>query len=400
MHLVALLSIGTAVAAPKAPTPTATAAETIELPGADVTAMPSRLRGTAALGWDGSGDIARLEEAGTIVGRRHAMRHDLSLDLAFAPLPGVAVAIELPMVLSQTVRWNDAQAMAFDPTGSEGSFLGGETLAEPPRWTGSGFGQTLFAVRLAPFHIHRLGVRPDRTSWVLEVGYRMQDKSSFWQQQAGTAENPDKRGGGDGADALHVRSAWSTVRDSSRPYLEATFDRSFTVPTALWDEDGAVTGTVEVRPPSRFQLRAGAEVPAKRTEDMELAVDLGIDAGYRSWSDVVSGVYLPDVLAASRSVLVTQDDALWLDGRVGMQIRALDKVDVMLGGRFGTETPYQVEHPYTAHTAFGTLRWGGEARVRVWLHEPLWDKGEASAASAPAPELAPAPVITPLPPTP
>lgn len=334
---------------------------------AEVTDLPSPLRGTAALSYDAAGDALRLVQEDQQVGARQHRWHTLSLDLEFSPVRAVVVGIELPVVLDERLEWSSAQQMAYDPTLGGGSMLGTEPLAPLPLEQGGGLAGPLFLVRLAPFHEQLYVPGRDRTSWVLELGYRLQDKSSFYREKA-----DGSRGGGEGGDALHLRTAWSTARRTARPYLEATFDRAFAVPTPLRDTDGTVLVTeARVRPPSHFALRAGAELPALERDRVELAVDLRARAGYRSWQDMPSGLYLPDVLDASRSVLVTQGDAVWLTGGLGLRLRVTDLVDVRLGGDFGTETPTTIEHPYDIHSDLGLTRWAADLQVKVWLEDAL-----------------------------
>ncbi len=334
---------------------------------AEATELPDPLRGVAALAYDATGEKLRVLQADEVVGRSHLREHDLTLQLGFSPVRALALGFELPVVLDERLVWSEAHEMVFDPTLDNGSMLGTPAIDPPPVLKGGGLAGPLLLLRVAPFHTRLHAGRGDRTSWVLEAGYRFQDKSSFYK-----TTNDGKRGGGTGADALHLRSAWSTERRSNRPYLDVVFDRAFTVPTPLRATDGSIlTAGAAVRPASRLDARIGTEVPAIQAEGFELAVDLRAHAGYRSWQDVPSGLYLPDVLDTSRSVLVTQGDALSLTGGLGLLFRAPGKLDVRVSGDAGTETPYQIEHPYGLYSGPGALVWAAGLTVRAWLSDAL-----------------------------
>lgn len=345
---------------------------------AEVTDLSAPLRGSAALSYAGQGDAARLVESDTVVGARQHRSHGLALDLEFSPVRGLALGVQLPVVIDERLVWSQAHHMVYDPTLGGGSMLGTDALEPLPMSEGGGLAGPLFVLRAAPFHSDLYTSRSDRTSWVLEAGYRLQDKSSFYQ-----LKDDGSRGGGEGSDAVHLRTAWSTERRSNRPYLEAVFDKTLTVPTDLRDDDGAVVVTgAAVRAPSRFALRAGTEIPALRRDEVEVAFDLRARAGYRSWADIPSGLYLPDVLTASHSVLVTQGDAIWMMGGLGLRIRATDLLDVRLGGDFGTETPSTVEHTYDVTTDLGVTRWAADFQLRLWIDDRLLGKDAAATPTA------------------
>ncbi len=334
---------------------------------AEVTDLPQPLRGAVALSYDSTGDVLSIEEGGVEVGRRRHRDHTMQLDLEFSPVRAVSLVLQLPVVMTERVNWTSANQMVFDPNLQTGSLAAADPMQPLPLLKGGGLAGPTIMLRAAPFHEQLYTGHADRTSWVLEAGYRFRDKSSFFRvDQAG------KRGGGEGAAALHLRSAWSTTRRTNRPYVEATFDKPFTVPTPLRAEDGTVlTAGAAVRPATRFTARVGTEVPAYDRDDTQVFVDLRSHVGYRSWQDLPSGTYLPDVLEASRAVLVTQGDALWITGGLGVALRLDDRVDVRVGGDFGTETPYTVEHPYDVTTAGGAMLWSVDAQVKVWLSDRL-----------------------------
>ncbi|RME22346.1 MAG: hypothetical protein D6798_16015, partial [Deltaproteobacteria bacterium] len=279
----------------------------------------------------------------------------------------MALGLELPVVLDERLAWSEAHEMVFDPTLDNGSMLGTPSIEPPPVVHGGGLAGPLLLVRVAPFHSRLLPDRGIRTSWVLEAGYRFQDRSNFHR-----VTDDGRRGGGPGADALHLRSAWSTHRRSNHPYLDLSFDRAFSVPVPLRDADGTIlTAGAPVHPANRLDARVGTEFFPVQRHDLALAVDLSARAGYRSWQDIPSGLYLPDVLATSRSVLVTQGDALSLTGGLGLLVSSPDRIDVRLHGEVGAETPYQVEHPYDIYTAPGSVVWRAGLTVRAWLNDDL-----------------------------
>lgn len=334
---------------------------------AEVTALPPKLRGSASLAWQTEGDRATLEEQGFEVGARSIRRHDLQLSADFAAWRGVVLGVKLPVVLDQRIAWTSPREMTFDPSSGGGSYIGADRLGDVQTQSGGGLAGPSFHLTLAPLIADQPGRRVSTSTMLFEVGYRLQDRSSFWQAKA-----DGSRGGGEGADALLLRGAFSKQAASSEPYLEAKVERSFTVPTTLRDANGeAVQPEAAVRPASRVDLRAGVELPVQKAQDHALHLDLRARFGYRTWQDIPSGLYLPDVLAASREVLITQGDSVY--GMVGLGL-GLDfnrMVDARAGVDVGTETPYRVEHPYPVRTKPGAVIWQGGISVRVWLDDPL-----------------------------
>lgn len=338
---------------------------------ADVTAMPAPFRGLATLEYRVEGDAARLVEGDTQVGARQERLHTLALQGAFSVWRGISLAVDLPVALDQRLVWSDAREMAFDPTLGAGSMIGAPEVEAPAVEQGGGLMGPTFSIQLSPFNAEHPGKRrADRTTWLIEAGYRLQDQSSFWlERQDGS------RGAGPGADAVHLRTAFSTQAATSRPYLELAFDKALTVPTPLRAEDGSVlTSDAPVRPASTLDLRVGAEVPVWTRQQTEVALDLRTRFGYRTWQDIPSGLYLADVLSASREVLVTQGEAVHAMGGLGVQVRQAGLVDVLVGGDFGAQTPYRVEHPYAVRTDLPTWAWDVGLAARVWIDDPLLGK--------------------------
>jgi len=334
---------------------------------AEVTDLPQPLRGMAALDYSVTGDATRLVEGDTQVGARQERSHTLSLQGAFSPVQGVALAFSLPYVVDQRLSWSMAQQMSFDPILGMGSMVGTDPIDPPPVEKGHGLAGPLLAVQLTPFNADLFHNGFHRTTWLLEGGFRFQDKSSFF------AERDDgSRGAGPGGAALHLRTAFSTTRQQARPYVQASFDRAFTVATDLRDADHAVVvAGAPVRPASRLDFRVGAEVPVKTGPELAVSLDVRGRFGYRSWQDIPSGLYLPDVLAASREVLVTQGEALHATGGLGLQLRFPGTADLLVGGDCGVESPYRVEHPYRVRTDLGTVVWQAHLAVRVWIDDKI-----------------------------
>lgn len=335
---------------------------------AEVTAMPAPLRGVATLEYRAQGDAARLVEGETQVGARQERLHTLALKGGFSPYRGIGLVVDLPIAIDQRLVWSQAREMDFDPIQGAGSMVGSAELDPAPVVKGGGLMGPTFSLQVAPFLAEHGGARRvDRTTWLLEAGYRLQDKSNWWKEQVDGG-----RGAGDGADAVHLRTAFSTLADTSRPYVEVQFDKALTVPTALRAADGSVlTQGAPVRPASTLNLRVGAELPLVEREDLALSLDLRTRFGYRTWQDIPSGLYLADVLSASREVLVTQGEAIHAMGGIGLQVQRAGLLDVLVGGDFGAESPYRVEHPYAIRTDLPTVVWDANLAVRVWIDDPL-----------------------------
>ncbi len=346
--------------------PTALAAEVCDL--------PPQWRGSVGLGWWVEGDRARLEERGFIVGERTARRHDLRLDADVAVWQGVVLGAELPIVLDQRIVWFEAREMSFDPSLGEGSYVASSGLGENPTLSGGGPAGPVVSLTLAPFQRGR-AARAVPTDLLLEVGYRLQDKSHFYRLAA-----DGRRGGGNGADALRIRAAFARQVGRADPYTEVRVERAFTVPTPLRDDQlELIEAGALVRPASRVDLRAGVELPIQEQGATALLLDLRGRFGYRSWQDIPSGVELPDVLAASKEVLVTQSESVSAMAGLGMRLRVERRVDFAAGIDLGSESPYRVEHPYAVRTAPGLVAWQGGVSARVWLDDPLWSAGGSTA---------------------
>lgn len=341
---------------------------------AEVTALPNKLRGSVSLGWQTEGDRLALEEDGFEVGQRSARQHDLRLSADFAAWRGVVVGFTMPVVLDQRVSWTNAREMTFDPSSGGGSFIGANRLEDQDPISGGGLAGPIVSLTLAPLIADPPGRRASTTSMLLEVGYRLQDRSSFWQEEA-----DGSRGGGVGGDALLIRGAFSAQAKTSEPYLEAVVERAMTVPTDLRDSSGEVVQKDALaRPASRVDLRAGVDLPVQEADDHRMVIDLRSRFGYRSWQDIPSGLYLPDVLAASREVLVTQGESIYGMAGLGLGLDFPGWASVRAGVDVGTETPYRVEHPYPVRTRGGAVLWQGGITVRLWLDDPMLGIGDDS----------------------
>jgi hypothetical protein len=106
-------------------------------------------------------------------------------------------------------------------------------------------------------------------------------------------------------------------------------------------------------------------------------VNLWLGAGYRTWEDIASGVYLPNVLDGARSIPVTVGDTLSARAGTGFDVEIQQIVRIRGGLVFTYRMPYRLEHVYDVRTSADTLQIGwslelsGVAQVLPRRPEPL-----------------------------
>lgn len=335
----------------------------------DVTDLPPVYRGDLTIAYDGMVESDRLVESGESVGERTLAEHRMSYRLSASVVTGAGLVLELPHYLASSVSFAEGRQMEFDPLDDDGTLVGTAPLGRQPSAKGAGLGGTWIGVRGAPFHQEAFDIRRDRFSWVLEAGYRFQDKSNFWSTGEGNA-----RGAGPGASALRLKSAWSTTHRMTSPYLQTTLVRTGRVTTTVTDATGSTSAqAVVVRPASTLALDAGAEVLLSEygEEGGRVVLDLRSQLRYDSWQDVPSGLYLPSVLDASRASIVTQDETLSLRGGMGVNWRMVEYLQLNLGGGAGFTSPHQPEHLYEVTTGLGAWHWYVSTSLRFRARDPL-----------------------------
>ena len=339
---------------------------------ADVTEFAPMFRGDLSIDYEGITTHDLLMEDGTQVGERRTSTQMLRYTGSFSVYTGAAVFFQIPQYAADKVYFLSGSVMAFDPLQDSGTSAGTEPLTTLPEVSGGGLGGAWLGIRGAPFHRELFSQRGDRSSWLLEFGYRFKDKSNLW-----TLNDQGKRGGGPGASAMRFTTAFSTAHRRTEPYLRFDFIRTGKITVDLYDASGAISGTqVALNPASTINLVAGAEhLLTEYGEDgARLSIDFRGDVQYRTWQDIPSGLYLPSVLDASSGIAATQDEALTARGGVGLHWRPLEYVQVDLGGGAGLTSPYQIEHLYSVQTGLGAWNWYMTAGLRFRARDPLFDR--------------------------
>jgi hypothetical protein len=341
---------------------------------ADATSLAPFKRGDVELRHDSQLESMRLVEAGETVGERMTATHHLTLGADFSFAPGAALFVDLPIYFSDRVAFASGREMTFDPNTDSGTYIDASALDidpfDKPGVQGSGVGGVWVGLHGTPFS--QDFARRDRATLLLELAFRTPDKTNFW-----TADESGKRGAGPGASALRLGMAASTTLRNTEPYTAFAWERVGALSTDVRDETGALLASaMEIDPASSATATVGTETTVWRDADSggQVSLDFHLDLGYRSWQDIPSGLYLPSVLDASRTVPVTQSDAVFLEGGAGMHYRIIEYVQLGLGGTVGTISPYRIEHPYAVSSGVGTLGWGVHGYLRFRARDPLFDR--------------------------
>ena len=288
-----------------------------------------------------------IDEGDVRIGYRKVVRHDLTFGLEFAAYHGIAVNLAFPVTARVNYGFWDSLEMNYDPVSGLGSATSGDSIEDYPETTGSGLNGVWIGLAFAPFSENY--DHGDQASWRLDIGLRTPSKkNNLW------TVNKGKRGSGNGGTALKLAGAFSSKQGVAEPYIAVEYVMESKVTLDIVDEEGTTWASdVEIRPASRIDARAGVEIIGSYNaeSDVRIAVDVYSRFGYRSWSDVPSGLYLPSVLDTSRMFAVTSGEHILVAGGLGFDAH----VHKYAGFRFGVEgryyTPYRLEHTYAARTS-------------------------------------------------
>ncbi|MEC7949459.1 MAG: hypothetical protein VX265_17965 [Myxococcota bacterium] len=221
---------------------------------------------------------------------------------------------------------------------------------------------------------------------MLEAGYRFRDQTNLW-----THGPRGERGAGPGAPAFRLLTTVSTKRGDAEPYVQARWVRSSRINTDIVNAQGnTVARGLELRPESSVDLGVGTEVEVSRygQDGARVALDFRGTLSYRTWQDIPSGIYLPDVLDASSGQVATQSERVTAAGQFGLNWRLHEYVQWNIAGEAGIHTPHRVEHFYPVNAGAGLL-WGVTTSLRFRLRDPMFDRLTPAAVDAPAARPAP-----------
>ena len=330
---------------------------------AEVTEIPPALRADISIGYAGDFGSGSLAEAGTEWGRTKYRQQDVNVRAEFAPVEGLSASIALPVTASWSRTWVAPWKMTYDPATETGTYTQGVELPSIPELKGSGLQGIWFGVALAPFsEKYSLG---QQVTWRLDAAFRPGSGSSRWTAVDG------KRGAANGGTGWKFSGAFSADRESAEPWMTVVADLEGPVTVDVADESGTIyMSAAELHPASTFDVAAGVQIYGSRDDELDtaFAVDLHAGFGYVGYSDVPSGQYLPSVLDASRSIVVTQGDHLRGSAGIGVIIDPIEYFGIEFGADGVYSTPYRLEHVYAVTTGIDTLdilvHAGIEGRVR------------------------------------
>lgn len=338
--------------------------------GAELTEMPPALRGDLGLRFDTHTQHDRLAEGDEIVGRRQISTTALTIGGQFSVIDGAGLFFDIPRYTDRT-RYSEANLMAFDPLNDSGTMTGTSALdADSLGLSGKGFGGTWIGLSGAPLHEALFADRGDMISWKIDAAYRFADKTPFWTYST----EKQLRGAGPGASAFRLRTAASTTHRNTQPYIAADLIRTRAQELDIVDESGdTLISGAQVTPSSSADVSTGAEVFVWRDAETrsQISLDFRTSFGYRSFQTLPSGLYLPSVLDASRTVLSQMQEQTYLDLGFGVNSRIYDYAQLNVGAEVGTVSPHRIEHLYSIATAPGSLAWQLHVELRFRARDPL-----------------------------
>ena len=226
--------------------------------------------------------------------------------------------------------------------------VGTDADPDPPTISGAGPGGTWIGVKGTPFSQTLFPERPDRMTTLLELGYRFSDWTNFY-----TTSDQGSRGGGPGSAAWRASAAFSTTHHHADPYLKFTYEHDQAMVEDVKDDTGAVlVSDATVNPADNLETLLGAELRTYENETSGAALDFDffVRAGYTTWQDVPSGIYLPSVMASSDGQVVTQSDMLYARGGVGVDWQVMEYLEWDVAGEAGTRSGHRLEYPYDVST--------------------------------------------------
>lgn len=302
------------------------------------------------------------------VAHRSLNTHRLDYHLAFGAGPGVAVKLDLPQYVSSAVTYTSLQNMVFDPATGTGTYFGTDEGTPGTYVSGKGFGGVWLGVAGQPFS-EAYTKRNNKATWLAEMAFRTGDKSGYW-----AVSDDGTRGAGPGGSAWRFHTAFSKRVGAAEPYISGTvtIEQPTTVVIASPDGLGGVIlsgGEVTVNPANHGEIRAGTEVLAARNDvnGAQVALDIHLAANYSGYGDVVSGIYLPNVLDASLGTVVQQAESLEGGGGIALRWRPMEYMQIDLFGEMFFHMPQRLESPYNVYTWTDTTRAlvGVDLTVRV-----------------------------------
>ena len=293
-----------------------------------------------------------LIESGTNVGSRTYNQTQIAFYGEFSPIKFVSVAFSVPYQMEKYV-FTDISLMSFDPQSKTGSYIN-STPTEDLERSGAGMTGATIGINFYPYHNRLFEQRSDRGAWKLGLHYRFGTGNHFF-----TTNDQGQRGAGGGSSAWIFSGTFAVPSKLGTPYssLEATYSNPWT--GSIRDEDGTERiPEATIRAPSRVLLRLGNEITL--WEDTAFAhfveLDLYGKAAYTSWSDIPTGLLLPNTLKSYSNYVVNQSENLQLLGGIGTNLQYNSYYHARLGFEMGMISPQYIENLYPVGTN-GSVIW-------------------------------------------
>ncbi len=342
--------------------------------GAEITVLPPALRGDIGIAYGVTVVPDVLLEGDTEVGRRRAIDHELTYSTRFGLTDILAFELALPQAASSRLRFFESQRMVYDPNAGTGTMIGTDPLPSDPEIHGKGLGGSRVSLAFTPFSESAYAARGDDITWLMRVGYQLQDKTNIWTHEAG------ERGATDGASSLRFETAFSTTNNMSQPYLGLRYDKHFPLRTNIVAANGDVVArNLDVQIADSVTLTTGLEIEVYRNEDFAnglgtvLLLDPAVRFGWHGGAEIPSGVHLPSVLTQTRGTLVGQSETSEIWAGMGMTWRIIRYLDWDTSFEMGSPLAYRVEHPYAVSTGMGKLGWAVGTGLTFRMRDPLFD---------------------------
>ena len=321
--------------------------------------MPDSLRGDATIRYQGSFGSAGLIQNDEKVGMRRISSHEITVDIEFAPVTGVSVYAKIPHTVAYTVTFPESYPMNVDPATGFGRYMINEAANGDITRKGSGSPGVWMGVGLAPY-AERFK-KKHQITWRLDLAFRTQAKRTFWE----TDEAGD-RGVSQGGTGWHIGGAFSADNGRSRPFMSADWIMETRRPVQGTVDETPVE--IQTRPGSSLKLRTGVElviVPQRTETSPEPYLEASAGFGYRSWSDIPSGVLLPTVLESSRDNPVTRADYLTAQVQMAFGVRFLPWAQWRVDGLAVYRTPHIIEDVYAVRTSADAIEFGISSSLSI-----------------------------------
>lgn len=305
------------------------------------------------LTYSGSALNGSLVEGDVTIAERRISRHDLNFAVEFSPAERIAITLALPTTLSWRFTYPNARTMVIDPITGTGTYLAGEDTADATAIAAAGIQGVWLGAALSPFS--ELYSESDEITWRLDGALRTPSpQRNVWTAPSG------RRGAATGGWGLRVAGAFSADLGKGEPWLLAEYTRESKVSVDVV-EDGVTWATdLPLHPASVLGAKGGVEIVAHERPDAgtRFAIDLSLGGAYRSWEDVATGIYLPNVLDSARSIPVTSGDSVSGSFGVALDLHVDEHVRLRGGATVEVRTPFRPEHLYEVRTDTDTYQIG------------------------------------------